>query len=161
MIIKYTGEINLTKFTEGAACFDFTVLEDDIITPHRTKLIGTGITMEIPKGYHGLIYLRSSAGIKTPLRLANGTGIIDSDYRGEIMLALENTSDYDFRLYKGERYCQFMVQPDVPFKLHKVTDSKLSKTQRGKGGFGSTSNVIVPQKGKTKSKIKKNTKEND
>ena len=139
MIIKYTGDINLDKFSEGAACFDFTTVKNDIIPPHSVKLIGTGITMEIPKGYHGLIYLRSSAGLTTPLRLANGTGIIDSDYRGELMLALENTSDHNVRLYKGDRYCQFMVQADVPFKLHKVTtEDKLSKTKRGKGGFGST-----------------------
>lgn len=124
------------KATQEAACFDVFVNEDALINPGKTVLVGTGIAMAIPQGYHAKLFVRSSTGVKTPLRLANLVGIIDSDYRGEIKMPLWNPSDVPFRVFKGDRLCQILIEQNIDVAFKEV--KKLSQTKRGVGGFGST-----------------------
>ncbi len=106
------------------------------IAPAETKLIHTGIAMEIPEGLVGLIYARSGLASKRGLAPANKVGVIDSDYRGEIMVALHNHSDKPQSIEPRERIAQFVLAPYVTAEFNEVDD--LSSTERGEGGFGST-----------------------
>lgn len=110
--------------------------EDIIIGPGQVKTINTGLRMEIPEGYFGAIYPRSSAGIKLRISLANSTGIIDSDYRGEIVLALVNNGDKDLIVKKNDRLVQMVIQPYV--KANILLVDSLEDSERGQGGLGST-----------------------
>ena len=107
-----------------------------VIGPGKTAMIGTGLAMEIPEGYVGLIYARSGLATKRGLAPANKVGVIDSDYRGEIKVALYNQSDAPQAVAAGERIAQIVI---APF-LHAEYEVKetLSDTERGEGGFGST-----------------------
>lgn len=107
-----------------------------VIGPGKTAMIGTGLAMEIPEGYVGLIYARSGLATKRGLAPANKVGVIDSDYRGEIKVALYNQSDAPQAVAVGERIAQIVI---APF-LHAEYEVKetLSDTERGEGGFGST-----------------------
>lgn len=99
----------------------------------------TGLAMVIPEGYFGAIYPRSGISVKKGLRLANCTAVIDSDYRGEIMIALHNDSGQVQFVKKGDRVAQMVFQPyanDILFE--DVREGELSETDRGTGGFGST-----------------------
>ena len=130
--------------TEGAACFDLCALEDAYIPPINAQesahLVRTGLAFDIPQGYHICIYLRSSTGLYTKLRLANQTGIIDSDYRGEIQLIVENLGRTPIRITKGARIAQFLIERDLPVA---ITDVKtLSETARGAAPSGSTGRDI-------------------
>ena len=128
------------KATDGSAGFDLyadTIGESAPIYPGETKLIGTGIAMEIPEGYFGAIYARSGIATKKGLRPANCVGLIDCDYRGEICVALHNDSSSPKTIGAHERIAQLVIQPyAADAKL--VADNKLSDTERGEGGFGST-----------------------
>lgn len=137
--------------SEDAAGHDLIAVKDTRIFPHQVALVPTGCFMAIPKGHHGKIFLRSSTGLKTPLRLANQVGIIDSDYRGEIMLPLENVSDKPYMVFEGDRLCQIIIEKNITVEYETTDD--LSPTKRDKGGFGSTT--------KRKNKNKENTKENE
>ena len=126
--------------TTGAAGFDL-YLESDCTIPNTNVqqeaiVAHTGIALAIPDGYHGKIFLRSSAGLKTKVRLANGTGIIDSDYRGEICLLLENNARHTVHLAKGERIAQILIEPNPDVTLEEV--QALPDTERSTDGFGST-----------------------
>ena len=107
-----------------------------IIESGQTRLIHTGIAMEIPKGYVGLIYARSGLATKKGLAPANKVGVIDSDYRGEIMVALYNHSELPQSVENGERIAQIVLTPYLSASFSE-TDC-LSDTERGEGGFGST-----------------------
>lgn len=115
------------------ACF-----QDEKITflPGETKLIHTGIALEIPDGLVGLIYARSGIATKRGLAPANKVGVIDSDYRGEIMVSLHNHSLEIQEISKGERIAQIVFTPYVAADF--VEADALSDTERGVGGFGST-----------------------
>ena len=106
------------------------------IAPHTTKLIHTGISVEIPEGYCGLIFARSSMGAKRGLAPANKVGVIDADYRGEVMVALHNHSELTATVEPGERIAQLAIVPFLKAEFE-VAD-ELSDTVRGAGGFGST-----------------------
>ena len=99
--------------TEGAAGLDLTYFGDEEITliPGEIKKLNTGICVEIPKGYVGLIYIRSSLGAKHGITLANSVGVIDCDYRGELMVALHNHSDQIQEIASGERVAQMVIMP--------------------------------------------------
>ena len=129
------------KASSEAACVDLFVSKTETIYPQRGQekayLIHTGIALDIPKGYHAEVYLRSSTGRDTKFRLANGTGIIDNDYTGEIMLLVENIGPYVVRLNEGDRIAQLMLVKDVVFDLEEVDDIT-KETKRGSDGFGST-----------------------
>lgn len=104
--------------------------------PGETKLIKTGIAMEIPLGYAGLIYARSGLATKRGLAPANKVGVIDSDYRGEIMVALHNHTNEVKEIDPYERIAQLVITPYVKGLFNEVDD--LNETKRGENGFGST-----------------------
>ena len=124
-----------TEFSAGA---DLYALLDEpvVIEPHKTVLIHTGLAMEIPVGYVGLIYARSGLASKKGLAPANKVGVIDSDYRGEFMVALHNHSDEERTVEDGERVAQLVIAPYVTADF--VVCDELDDTERGAGGFGST-----------------------
>ncbi len=127
-----------TYGSEGAAGADLYSAENgDVSVPRgKTVLIGTGISAEIPEGYVGLVYARSGLATKRGLAPANKVGVIDSDYRGEIKVALYNQSDETQTVLKGERIAQLVVAPYLKAEFSEADD--LSETSRGAGGFGST-----------------------
>lgn len=106
------------------------------ILPGETAFIDTGIVMEIPNGYVGLVYARSGLSCKQGLAPANKVGVIDSDYRGNIMVALYNQSNEVRTVSEGDRIAQIIIQPVEQFGF-KVKEN-LSDTIRGNGGFGSS-----------------------
>jgi len=106
------------------------------ILPGETAFIDTGIVMEIPNGYVGLVYARSGLSCKQGLAPANKVGVIDSDYRGNIMVALYNQSNETRIVSEGDRIAQIIIQPVEQFGF-KVKEN-LSDTIRGNGGFGSS-----------------------
>ena len=106
------------------------------IEPHQTVMIPTGLALEVPVGCAGLIYARSSMGAKRGLAPANKVGVIDSDYRGEVMVALHNHSTVPQTVEHGERVAQLLITPVLTPAYEEA--SELSDTVRGVGGFGST-----------------------
>lgn len=126
-----------SEFSAGADLY--AVLDDEIvIKPGETVLVRTGIAMEIPIGYAGLIYARSGLATKMGLAPANKVGVIDADYRGEIMVSLYNQSSSNRTISNGERIAQLVITPFYKASFEEV--STLSETVRGAGGFGSTGN---------------------
>jgi len=127
-----------TYGSEYSAGADLYALLDSAveIAPHETLFVHTGISVEIPEGYCGLVFARSSMGAKRGLAPANKVGVIDADYRGEIMVTLHNHSEITAKVEPGERIAQLAI---VPFLKAEFEESdELSDTVRGAGGFGST-----------------------
>ena len=114
------------------ACIDSAVS----VQPGETHMIPTGLAMELPEGYAGLIYARSGLASKKGLAPANKVGVIDSDYRGEVMVALHNHSKQAAAVEPGERIAQLVITPYIVGLFNEV--SELDETERGAGGFGST-----------------------
>lgn len=106
------------------------------INSHETVLVGTGLAVSIPKNTFLGIYPRSGLSSKKGLRPANCIGVVDSDYRGEIMIALHNDTDAKQSIKDGERIAQAILQIYIPIKFKEF--EKLDDTERGEGGFGST-----------------------
>ena len=106
------------------------------ILPGEAAFIDTGIIMEIPNGYVGLVYARSGLSCKQGLAPANKVGVIDSDYRGNIIVALYNQSNEIRSVSEGDRLAQIIIQPVEQFEFK--VKGKLSDTTRGNGGFGSS-----------------------
>ena len=109
---------------------------DITIQPHQTIKIGTGLAMEIPEMRFGAIFARSGIATKQGLRPANCVGIVDSDYRGEIIVALHNDSDEEQIIPAGSRIAQLIISPYLEVTIEEVNE--VSDTIRGEGGFGST-----------------------
>ena len=107
-----------------------------VIKSGETKLVHTGLAMEIPEGYVGLIYARSGIATKRGLAPANKVGVIDSDYRGEIMVSIFNHSSETQTISAGERVAQIVITPYLTVNF--IEADKLDDTVRGSGGFGST-----------------------
>lgn len=130
------SDVNVpTYHSSGAACVDIEANEDVAVRPNRHALIGTGMSLELPKGHCLLIFPRSSLGA-AGLMLANSVGVIDEDYRGEIMLNMYNTTYRTIVIKKGQRIAQGMLVKPVHIEFSET--STLSETERGCGGFGST-----------------------
>lgn len=125
-----------TRGSEEAAGYDLYSNSDVEIRPEGTIKVNTSIAMEIPKGYFGAIYARSGLATKEGLRPANCVGVIDSDYRGEIIVALHNDSNIVRVVEKGERIAQIVIMPYLSVEFEEV--GNLDETKRGNGGFGST-----------------------
>ena len=124
-----------TEFSAGADLY--ALLEAPLtVKKGETKLIKTGLSMEIPVGYVGLIYARSGLATKKGLAPANKVGVIDSDYRGEIMVALYNQSEVEQTVENGERIAQMVIAPFIQAEFQ--VQDELTDTVRGEGGFGST-----------------------
>lgn len=112
------------------------ISEAETFAPGETKLIKTGVSMAIPKGLVGLVFARSGLASKRGLAPANKVGVIDADYRGEIMVALHNHSNIEQTIEINERIAQIAFVPYIKGNFEVVDD--LEKTIRGAGGFGST-----------------------
>lgn len=128
-----------TRGSKDAAGFDLYCAESSIveILPGSTVKIHTGIQMEIPDGYVGLLFARSGIAIKKGLRPANAVGVIDSDYRGEIIVALHNDSNTAQYVNPGDRVAQLVIVKYFAPSIKEVIED-LSETERGEGGFGSS-----------------------
>ncbi len=105
----------------------------------ETRLIHTGLALEIPEGYAGLIYARSGLATKRGLAPANKVGVVDADYRGELMVSLHNQSKETQTVAPGERIAQLVITPFLKVSFEET--EQLSETVRGSGGFGSTGTV--------------------
>ena len=140
--------INIKKLTETAtiptcgtaesAGYDLYGDNDDVIqiAPHSTIKIPTGIAMAIPNGYFGAVYARSGLATKKGLRPSNCVGILDADYRGNVIVALHNDTDELMEVNPHERIAQLIIQKFEPIVFNEVEE--LDETERGVGGFGST-----------------------
>ena len=106
------------------------------IAPHQTVFVHTGIAIELPLGLVGLVYARSGIACKRGLAPANKVGVIDSDYRGEVMVALHNHGTADASIDDGERVAQLVIAPYLTVDFTEADE--LCDTVRGEGGFGST-----------------------
>ena len=135
-IKKLNKNVELPKqSTTGAAGMDFYLPQPVRLTPNRSKKVPLGVAVEIPEGYVMLLIPRSSTW-KTPLRMPNSVGVIDSDYRGEVCALLRNTSNFTVTADIGERLVQGVIVPVPEVQIQEVEE--LGETSRGAGGFGST-----------------------
>ena len=125
-----------TYGSSDAAGMDLYALKGSEIDAGETVMIHTGIAMAIPKGYVGLIYARSGLACKNDLAPANKVGVIDADYRGEIIVALHNHGKLNRVVMNGDRIAQMVITPYVTCTPYEVEE--LDDTERGDGGFGST-----------------------
>ena len=124
-----------SEFAAGAdlyACLEAPVT----IAPHETFLVPTGLSLEIPTGWAGMIHARSGMATKRDLAPANKVGVIDSDYRGEVMISLHNHGTREQTVEPGERIAQLVIMPYLTAQFFEAEE--LSDTVRGEGGFGST-----------------------
>jgi dUTP diphosphatase len=140
-IKKFAGteDLPLPKYmSEHAAGMDVyaAVKEDVVLGSGETKLIPTGMSMEVPNGYEVQVRPRSGLALKHSISLMNSPGTIDADYRGELGIILSNFGKEDFIVKRGERVAQIIVAPVVQVKVVQVEE--VSETERGAGGFGST-----------------------
>lgn len=136
--MKYSGEFGLERATDGSAGFDLRVRGYVEVGPGEIEMVNTGIRVAIPDGYVGLTFIRSSIATNRDLQLANGVGVIDSDYRGEILLPIWNAGEVVQAVGEGDRIAQIVV---VPFMGDAEWVADLDETVRGEGGFGSTGNA--------------------
>jgi len=127
--------------TSGASGMDLRASQAVVIPPGITMLVPTGIYCEIPEGYEFQIRPRSGISLKTKMRITNAPGTIDSDFRGQIQVIVENQGEFDVFISEGDKIAQMILCPVVKC-LWDVQDdlSCLLDTSRGEGGFGSTSN---------------------
>ena len=134
LLIKRLTETSTTppKATSSDAGFDLYSDEDVIIKSGESVLVSTGVAMAIPENHAGLIWDRSSMGVKGIHRFA---GVVDSGYRGEVKVCLFNTGE-DYKIVRGDRIAQILIQPVPNIELREVED--LNNTERGIGGFGSS-----------------------
>lgn len=137
---KIGDTIPLPRFaTPGSAAMDlYACLDEDVVLPAGARqLLPTGIAIALPGAdYVALICARSGLAARHGITMANGVGVIDSDYRGELRVALYNESDTDYTIHDGDRIAQLMVLPVVQPTLEMTAE--LDETERGTGGFGST-----------------------
>jgi len=124
--------------TPSSAGLDLTAATDRPVSicPGWVTQIPTGICLEIPEGFVGLVFTRSGLAVKHQIGLANGVGVVDADYRGEIFICCENRSETVFTVKRGDRLAQLIVMPVPSVKILEVEE--LSDTERGENGFGST-----------------------
>lgn len=127
-----------TKGSVNSAGYDlYACLKEDVeIKPGNTVKIKTGIAIELPTSYVGLIFARSGLSIEKNLAPANKVGVCDSDYRGEYIVALRNGGDTSYIVKNGDRIAQLVVVPVLSLNFKEVEN--LSETKRGENGFGST-----------------------
>lgn len=131
-----TTAITLTRGTSGSAGLDLCAEEDTLVSSGASVLIGTGIAVEIPEGYVGLVFIRSGLS-KAGVGLTNSVGVIDSDYRGEIKLSMIYVAGNGGHYIRArDRVAQLVVIPAPLFDLTEV--DSLTSTERGASGFGST-----------------------
>lgn len=136
-LLRETSKIPTYGSDHAAGADIYADIDQNIeVLPHQTVMIPSGFAIEIPDGFAGFVYPRSGMASKRGLASANKVGVIDSDYRGEVIVALHNHSDTPAILSPGERIAQLIIAPVFTpgFEL----SEELSDTIRGSGGFGST-----------------------
>lgn len=122
---------------EGDGAFDLRAAHDALIEPHGRATVRCGFSLEIPEGHAGLVIPRSGLASKHGITVLNAPGLVDSGYRGEIMVALHNTDPHDgFSIERGDRIAQMAIVAMPQVSL--VESGALSHTERGEGGFGSS-----------------------
>lgn len=122
--------------SNGAAGYDIFAASEAIVPARGSAVVHTGLHVQIPPHTVLLVYSRSGHGFNHGVRLANCTGVIDSDYRGEILVKLQNDSDEAFHIRPGDKVAQAVLMPF--FRMDFETVDELDETDRGTGGFGST-----------------------
>jgi dUTP pyrophosphatase len=128
-----------TRGSAHAAGYDlYACMAEDAVTiePHGTAKLGTGLAFALPEGTFGAVFARSGLASKEGLRPANCVGVVDCDYRGEVIVALHNDSPSPRTVTRGERIAQLVLLPYLPMAFEEA--DALSETVRGAGGFGST-----------------------
>ena len=125
-----------TYGSKEAACFDFYTLEKTHFHANEKKLVRTGIILDIPQGYEVQIRPRSGISLKSPLRIPNAPGTIDSDYSGECFIMLHNMSSDEFTIDKYDRIAQGKLS--LVYRANFYEINELKQTERGSGGMGST-----------------------
>ena len=131
--------VDVPKYqSDGAAAFDLhsAVSERTVVKPGEIKLIPTGFHIEVPEGFVGEVSPRSGLGAKFGISIVNSPGIIDSDYRGEIMIIMVNHGKEDFVVNRNDRVAQMKIMPYEHVDIEEVDE--LSESERGANGFGST-----------------------
>ena len=140
MILKFKRLVDFatipTHSRDGDAALDIASCENTSIKPHSTRLIHTGIGIEIEDGFAGLVLPRSGNALNYGITVINSPGLIDSNYRGEIKVGLYNTSDSIFVVSEGDRIAQLLITPVLDLDVQ-VTQT-LSNSNRGNQGFGSS-----------------------
>jgi len=143
VIVKVINKSNnpLPQYkTSGAAGMDLMAFitgdEEIVIKPQETKLINTGLFIELPTGWEAQVRSRSGLAAMENVFVLNSPGTIDSDYRGEIRVILTNLGDKNFIVHTGDRIAQMVLNKVTKIKFYEVTN--LDNTERGDGGFGST-----------------------
>ena len=137
-IIKLRDDAKVPYFSSamaaGADLYACTGKEQVQIGPGETVMVGTGIAMAIPEGYFGGVFARSGLASREGLRPANCVGVVDADYRGEVIVALHNDSNETRTVSDGDRIAQIVIMPcmNVCYRL----SGSLDETERGEGGFG-------------------------
>ncbi|MNC65767.1 Deoxyuridine 5'-triphosphate nucleotidohydrolase [compost metagenome] len=122
--------------TPGAACCDLFALEGAVVYAGDAVTLRTGLAVNLPDGLTMLVHSRSGHGFKHGLRLGNSTGIVDSDYKGEIMVRLHNDGNTGYSVKAGERIAQAMFVETMQYPIVEVQD--VGTSERGEGGIGST-----------------------
>ena len=135
--IKIQTEIPISKAYIGDSGFDLPVLGNGVVPPGKTRIIGTGVFIELEPGLEGQVRSRSGLAAKHSVHILNSPGTVDSDYRGEIKLILHNSGRMGFKYERGDRLAQLVVQR-VPLVTLKFVESINSNTDRGVAGLGST-----------------------
>ncbi len=136
--VKESAVIPTYGTSEAAGADIYAATTENItIEPGETKLIPTGFSLEVPMGYAGLIYARSGLASKRGLAPANKVGVVDSDYRGEVMVSLHNHSNVKQEIEPKERIAQLIITPYLKANFEEVVSLE-EDTERGTGGFGST-----------------------
>lgn len=145
--IKYLNEVaremSMLRATAGSAGLDLCACKEGCqravnLVPGSVESIPTGVAVAIPKGYCGLVFIRSGKNVNEGLQLSGGAYVIDSDYRGEIMLPLTSNRDFGTLVQPGERVAQLVIVPVMNFPMTVVEE--LPASERGANGFGSSGN---------------------
>lgn len=131
-----------TRSTDGSVGYDICacIQRSVTVSPGETRLIGSGIAIALEQGYAAFLYARSGLGVKHGIVPANGVGVIDSDYRGEIIIGIKNTSNVDYIIHSGDRIAQIVISRCELPEL--VAVDVLDETERGSQGFGSSNEKI-------------------
>ena len=134
------------KGSEQAAGYDLCASEEALVPARGKSLVGTGLAMAIPVGNYGRIAPRSGLAVKNFIDV--GAGVVDSDYRGEVKVLLFNFGEVDFKIAKGDRVAQLIIEKYTRTEIEDVLEGELDATERGEGGFGSTGvgQVVPPVK---------------
>lgn len=133
--------IEPTRAYAGDAGYDIYALKETPIEPGKTVKVCTGIILEVPEGYYMEVVPRSGLSYKSPLRIPNSPGIIDSGYRGEVMVLIQNTATDPFATYtinRGDRIAQMILRKLESYELEEAEE--LSDSERSRNGFGSSGN---------------------